>query len=100
MDCTLALRRWANEHALPATLEEIAPFATYTVPMEYHLYPEVEAVVLTSLTQVKWILQLVRLGPKWVLHIDGKHKLHHGRWILMTFGTHCLQWDEKPKVPP
>ena len=26
-----------------------------------------------------------------VLHVDGKHKLHHGKWILITLGTHMLK---------
>jgi len=39
--------------------------------------------------QVGWLLQLARRWKgKWILHIDGKHKLHHGKWLLVTFGTH------------
>ena len=34
----------------------------------------------------------------WALHADGVHKLHIGSWVLVTFGTHCLRFDEKLKV--
>ena len=29
----------------------------------------------------------------WALHGDGMHKLHYGKWLLLTFGTHCLHYD-------
>ena len=47
--------------------------------------------------QVGWILQLVAASRRWVLHVDGKHKLHHGKWMLVTFGTHTLRhsWSQK-----
>ena len=47
--------------------------------------------------QVGWILQLVAASRRWVLHVDGKHKLHHGKWMLVTFGTHMLRhsWSQK-----
>ena len=47
---------------------------------------------------VEFIGQLVRLTWTWALHGDGKHKLHHGRWVLITFGTHHLKWDSKSKL--
>ena len=28
---------------------------------------------------------------RFVLHVDGKYKLHHGKWILITLGTHMLK---------
>ena len=31
---------------------------------------------------------------QFVLHADGKHKLHHGGWLLITLGTHFLRWDQ------
>jgi hypothetical protein len=34
-----------------------------------------------------------------VLHIDGKHKLHHGKWILVTIGPHDLKFcKEENKI--
>ena len=45
-----------------------------------------------------WVGQLIELTHAWALHGDGKHKLHHGRWVLITFGTHCLAWDKLNKV--
>ena len=29
----------------------------------------------------------------WALHGDGMHKLHYSKWLLLTFGTHCLNYD-------
>ena len=43
--------------------------------------------------QIKWIGQLGKIPFKFVLHIDGKYKLHHGKWILITIGVHVLRWD-------
>ena len=34
---------------------------------------------------------------RFVLHIDGKHKLHHGKWMLVSIGTHDLRFDEATK---
>ena len=33
----------------------------------------------------------------WALHGDGMHKLHYGKWLLLTFGTHCLHYDSHNK---
>ena len=38
-----------------------------------------------------WVLQLVHHARQWVLHVDGKHKLHHGKWLLITLGTHAVE---------
>lgn len=59
-------------------------------------YSNTTATVVTSRRSVEWMGQLINVqetGMAWALHGDGKHKLHHGRWVLMTFGTHCLRWD-------
>ena len=34
----------------------------------------------------------------WALHGDGMHKLHYGKWLLLTFGTHCLRYDDRQGV--
>ena len=31
---------------------------------------------------------------RYCLHIDGKHKIHHGKWMLVTIGTHDLRLDK------
>lgn len=42
-------------------------------------------------TQIKWMGQLaMRWAYKFVLHGDGKHKLHCGEWVLLSLGTHVL----------
>ena len=45
----------------------------------------------TGPKQIDWIRQLLALKFQFVLHMDGKYKLHHGVWILLTIGTHCLK---------
>ena len=54
---------------------------------------DVEGLCFTGPGQVQWMKQLMELDNRWVLHGDGKHKLHHGCWILITLGTHHLRWD-------
>lgn len=64
---------------------------------EYHCIPQnaaafgVDGACFTGPTQIKWIQQLVARQGQFVLHIDGKYKLHHGIWILITLGTHMLK---------
>ena len=55
---------------------------------------DTEGACLTGPTQIAWMGQLVNMPLKFVLHADGKHKLHHGGWILITLGTHYLRWDQ------
>ena len=87
----LDLLRWAKEHALPSKPDDMTPFETYAVPMDWTQYIGVEAVALTCHVQVGWIKCLVDNPGVFVLHVDGKHKLHHGKWILVTVGTHVLK---------
>ena len=82
------LREWAEDHYLPDALDELEPFTTYAVPYDYDVYAGVEAIILTTMHQILWIRQLAQMPGKFVLHIDGKHKLHHGGWLLITVGTH------------
>ena len=44
------------------------------------------------------MLELAESGRTWAMHGDGTHKLHFGRWVLVTYGTHALQWDSKARV--
>ena len=32
-----------------------------------------------------------------MLHIDGKHKLHHGKWMLVTIGVTVLAYNKDKK---
>ena len=52
----------------------------------------VEGCCLTGPKQIQWIGQLLDMPHKFVLHADGKHKLHHGGWIMMTVGTHHITY--------
>ena len=62
----------------------------YSIPMPSFEYDSVEAVVVVGKLQVWWLLQLAFV-KHWVLHIDGKYKLHHGGWLLLTIGTHVVE---------
>ena len=91
---------------LPATVGEMDDTSLYSVDSVADIWTSFEepdgsktlAIPLISKQCVGWIQQLLELTHAWALHGDGKHKLHIGRWILMTFGTHCLNWDEKAKT--
>lgn len=88
---------WADENKLPGTVEAIPKNNLLTIPMNYDLYPETEAICLTGKTQVNWIGQLAASETRYMLHIDGKHKIHHGKWMLVSIGTHVLIYKEDRK---
>ena len=91
---------------LPATVGEMNDTSLYSVDGIADIWTCFEepdgsktlAIPLISKQCVCWIQQLVALSHAWALHGDGKHKLHIGRYILMTFGTHCLKWDVTAKT--
>jgi hypothetical protein len=85
------MRVWAGDNELPTQLEAVEPFTTYVVPYDYEAYPNTDALVLTSHTQLGWIGQMAERPHECVLHVDGKHKTHHGGWLLITFGTHAVE---------
>jgi hypothetical protein len=58
----------------------------------------VEGACFTGPTQIKWIEQLLKHDNHFCLHMDGKYKLHHGVWILLTLGTHHLKVVGETKV--
>ena len=60
------------------------------IPQQAQTY-DVDGACFTGPTQIKWIQQLLPLKRNFVLHMDGKYKLHHGVWILLSMGTHCLK---------
>ena len=78
---------WSSSAASSSTLRRVI-----NVPMDCALY-DTEGMCFTGPMQVQWIGQLLQRPQQFVLHADGKHKLHHGRWVLMTLGTHYLRYD-------
>ena len=63
----------------------------YYVPMDAAAF-HVEGVVFTGRQQIQWVGQLHKMPWLFVLHIDGKYKLHHGNtWVLLTLGCHGLR---------
>ena len=91
IDCTNDLRGWAQRQPLPASLQDLRDNMTYCIPMDYGRFDAVDAVLLTGRSQVLWILQLLCARGRWALHMDGKHKLHQGDWLLVTMGTHAVE---------
>ena len=59
---------------------------------------DVEGACFTGPVQIGWIKQLLGMPYQFVLHVDGKYKLHHGGWVLLTLGTHYLRWDNHHKT--
>ncbi len=92
------LVNFTSTHGLPESPALMDPGIMYTVDLaELHDDYDCTGLTLICLKNVNWIKQLVEMPLQWQLHGDGKHKLHHGKWILVTFGTHCLSWDDKSK---
>ena len=58
----------------------------------------VDGACFTGPQQLLWVLELTKKPGQFVLHMDGKHKLHHGVWILITLGTHYLRNKGKESV--
>lgn len=52
---------------------------------------KVDGACFTGPRQIRWMQQLLDKDDHFVLHMDGKFKLHHGVWMLITLGTHCLR---------
>ena len=65
---------------------------TSPVPLESTQF-DVDGVLVTGRQQVRWIGQLVARNHKFAVHMDGKYKLHHGKMILISIGTHHFRWD-------
>ncbi len=98
METKADLVNFSVRHGLPNTPEMMDQMKLYTVDMSAtHAEYACTGVLLLCKKNVDWIRQLVDIPGQWQLHGDGKHKLHHGKWILVTFGTHCLSWDDKSK---
>lgn len=88
------LRMWASQNHLPqiaTSCDDLEHGKTYVVPLQWHLYPSTEGVVLVSKSGLEWLQQIVESGLNYAMHVDGKHKIHYGKWILVTMGVHSLE---------
>ena len=100
------LINWGRKKQLPQFADEMDANILYAVDTIFDVWDDfVEpggeytlALPLISKQCVGWVQQLTKLKHAWALHGDGKHKLHIGKWVLMTFGTHCLRWDSDAKT--
>ena len=80
MPKTLSLRSDVT-HSLVTTVSERT--GMLHIPVD-GLPFDVEGAVFSGKTQLKWIKQLVKLPYKFVLHADGKYKMHHGRYACIA----------------
>ena len=62
------------------------------IPMDEAAY-STHGACYTGKTQIKWMGQLAERPGEWQVHVDGKYKLHHGKWCLITLGAHHLRYD-------
>lgn len=85
---------WAHGNGLPTSFSDMQPFKSYAVPFDYANMPCVEGCVVSAKTQVDWIGQCCQadFAHRFMLHIDGKSKLHVGKFTLVTVGTHVLSF--------
>ena len=99
------LLNFMNDIALPETYSEMIDMKTYAVHYIASCWDQFTepddhytmGVPLVCKQNVDWIGQLIMCQHAWALHGDGKHKIHIGKFVLMTFGTHCLKWDKDGK---
>ena len=91
---------WAAQHILPASLDDLKDDTLYAVQQNWPAYDETEGICLTGRKQVGWLLQMVDMGVKtrYGVKCDGKHKFHHGKWIIVTAGVHSLEFNTVRKV--
>jgi hypothetical protein len=90
------LLNWILDHKFTSSsVEELNATTLYAVDCIniWKDYDGTFAIPLIGKRNISWIGQLLNLKLAWQLHGDGKHKLHIGRFVLMTFGCHCLIWD-------
>ena len=91
---------WAAQHTLPANKDDMEDDTLYAVPQDWPAYDETEGICLTGRKQVGWMLQVLEMGKhtRFGVKCDGKHKFHHGKWIIVTVGVHTLVFNEIHKV--
>lgn len=63
----------------------------YVVPIDWTNYHATEGVVLVCKRGLDWLVQVCTSPLQYALHIDGKHKVHHGKWILVNVGVHSIE---------
>ena len=98
LNTTAELQQWAALRQLPCDLDDVPAWTTMTLPSEWLQRPgNVDAVMLTMHVQLSWIGQLTEIPGRFTLHIDCKHKVHHGDWLLVTVGTHSIEFNYQLK---
>jgi hypothetical protein len=88
---TLALLNAAPSSSLVASVLGGESTSLY-IPMQAAAYG-IHGACYTGKTQIGWMGQLAQMPGEWQVHIDGKYKLHHSKFLLLTIGTHYLRYD-------
>lgn len=93
------LYNWAATIKLPPLISDMNRDEMYSIPMEQEINAHgVEQVHLTCWKFVNWLRQLAtKVKVNVTLHIDGLHKMHYGKWLVLAIGTHCLQFYPEEK---
>ena len=91
---------WAAKHLLPPDLESVLHDTMYAIPQRWPEYDETEGICLTGRRNICWLLQMLQMSEstRFGVKCDGKHKFHHGKWIIVTAGVHSLEFNEIRKV--
>ena len=114
------LRCWASTRQLPPSFDMLLDSKLYVVPVRYEDYPDTDGIIVVCKKGIGWLLQksiagnpcvtcvhdartkgapLCRVvGANYTISFDGKHKLHHGKWIFVTAGVHCPEMNTKGLV--
>ena len=109
------LNQWCADHAAPETMDLWHTAKMYVLPKD-SLDREVEGIVVASKEMLGSIheawttMQQAGFIPtefnedtdvlkevRFSLSVDGMHKLHHGRWVLLPIGMYTIRWDTKRK---
>jgi hypothetical protein len=95
MDTTADLMNWARSHIFPESVKDFLACQESelnVLPRGYR--SDVRAVVFSSLKLTLNILKAHFDRPyNFTLMMDGTHKLHFGKWLLVTCGVISLRWS-------
>lgn len=96
----IELHNWAHDNKFPCavtSLDALPHAKMYAIPLNWEAYPNTEAVLLACKSGISWLIQMMESSLNYALHADGKHKVHHGKWILTSVGIHSLEHDENSR---
>jgi hypothetical protein len=95
METSADLMNWAASHTFPESIKEFLACPESDLRVLRRGYsPDVRAVVFSSLKLTQNILKAqYDRRHNFTLMMDGTHKLHFGKWLLVTCGVISLRWS-------